>query len=97
MAPTHDTDVTDVPDPIGPPDATPAVEEKDVVRRFAERGEDALQRLADLPGGSRALRAVAELGRRVDEIARKARGIDALEQRVEALERELAELRRERA
>lgn len=66
----------------------------DVVRRFAERGEEALHRLADLPGGSQAMRTLSELGRRVDEASRKARGIDALEQRVADLERELAELRK---
>jgi hypothetical protein len=70
--------------------------DKDVVRRFAERGEEALHRLADLPGGAKALRAVGELGRRVDELGRKVRGVDELERRVEQLEREVAELRAER-
>lgn len=94
MAPTHDVEITDVPDPIGPPDlAGAAAEERDAVRRFAERGEEALNRLADLPGGSRALRAVSDLGRRVDELGRRARGIDALEERIAALECEVAELR----
>lgn len=75
------------------PAETGARAEEDVVRRFAERGEEALHRIADLPGGSRALKAVAELGRRVDELSRKARGVDELEARIDRLERELAELR----
>lgn len=99
MAPTHaasEPDASGVPDPIGPPDLAPAQEgreQHDVVRRFAERGEEALHRLADLPGGSRALKAVSELGRRVDELGRKVRGVDELERRLEQLEREVAELR----
>jgi phage shock protein A len=76
------------------PEAGPSADAHAVVRRFAARGEEALHRIADLPGGSQAMRTLAELGRRVDEASRKARGIDTLEQRVAELERELAELRK---
>lgn len=89
------------PEAAGAPDATAGDvtasehdgREHDVVRRFAERGEEALHRLADLPGGTRALKAVSELGRRVDELGRKVRGVDELEERIARLEREVAELR----
>lgn len=75
------------------PGETPA-EGRDIVRELAGKGEETLHRLADLPGGSRALKAIGDLTRRVDELGRKARGVERLEERVEALEREVAELRR---
>jgi hypothetical protein len=67
---------------------------QDVIGRLAGRGEDALQRLADLPGGAKALKAFNELRQRVDDLSRRMRGVDALEQRVAKLEKELAALRR---
>jgi len=68
--------------------------EKDLVTRLADAGEDALQRLTDLPGGQRALGAYNDLRARVDELGKKVRGIDALEARITKLERELAGLKR---
>ncbi len=68
--------------------------EKDFVTRLADAGEEALQRLADLPGGQKAVTAVHELRTRVDDLAKKVRGIDALEARVAKLEKELAALKR---
>lgn len=64
-----------------------ATGDKDTIARLADRGEDAIRRLADLPGGQRALKAFNELRDRVDELSRKVRGIDELEARLSALER----------
>ena len=55
--------------------------DKDVLSRLADRGEEALSKLADLPGGTKALKALNELRERVDELGKKVRGIDALEAR----------------
>jgi outer membrane murein-binding lipoprotein Lpp len=66
----------------------------DVIARLAGKGEQAVQRLSELPGGSRALRAFNDLKNRVDELSRKVRGIDALEQRVAKLEKDVAALKR---
>ena len=74
--------------------ATPETQTKDVITRLADRGEEAIQRLADLPGGKRALQAFNDLRTRVDELSKKVRGIDALEARVAKLEKELAALKR---
>jgi phage shock protein A len=74
--------------------ATPDTQQKDVVSRLADRGEEALQRLSELPGGKRALQAFNELRARVDEMSKKVRGIDELEARVAKLEKELAALKR---
>jgi hypothetical protein len=74
--------------------ATGKQREKDLVTRLADAGEDALQRLTDLPGGQRALGAFNDLRARVDELGKKVRGIDALEARITKLERELASLKK---
>ena len=68
--------------------------DKDFVTRLADAGEEALQRLADLPGGQKALTAVNDLRTRVDDLGKKVRGIDALEERVAKLEKEVAALKK---
>ncbi len=69
-------------------------EDKDVIAKLADRGEQTIAKLAELPGGTRALKAFNELRARVDELARKVRGVDELEHRVAKLEKELAALKR---
>ena len=69
-------------------------EEKDMIARLADRGEQTIHRLADLPGGQKALKAVNDLKERVDEIGKKVRGIDELERRIAKLEKEVATLKR---
>jgi hypothetical protein len=76
--------------------AKSAREEKDFVGRLADAGEEALHRLAELPGGHRAVGALNDLRSGMDELSKKVRGIDALERRIAKLERELAELKRTR-
>ena len=72
----------------------PRQDDRDALARLASRGEATLQRLADLPGGTKALQAFNDLRTRVDELSKKVRGIDALEARVAKLEKELAALKR---
>jgi uncharacterized protein YceH (UPF0502 family) len=72
-------------------------DDKDFVTRLADAGEEALQRIAELPGGQKALGAYNDLRNRVDELAKKVRGIDALEERVVKLEKEVAALRKAKA
>jgi outer membrane murein-binding lipoprotein Lpp len=71
--------------------------EKDLVARLADKGEEALQRLAELPGGQKAMTAVNDLRGRVDELAKKVRGLDGLEARVAKLEKELSALKKAKA
>jgi uncharacterized small protein (DUF1192 family) len=75
-------------------DETKSTTNDDVIARLASKGEQAIQRLADLPGGTRALQAYNDLKARVDDLSKKVRGIDELEQRVAKLEKELAALKR---
>ena len=74
--------------------ATKEKNTQDVIGRLAGRGEDALNRLAELPGGTKALKAFNDLRQRVDELSRKVRGVDELERRVAKLEKELSALKR---
>jgi phage shock protein A len=61
--------------------------------RLTGAGEEALQRIADLPGGQRALGAFNDLRTRVDDLTKKVRGIEELETRVAKLEKQVAELK----
>ena len=69
-------------------------DDRDLVTRLADAGEEALQRLAELPGGQRAVGAINDLRSRVDELAKKVRGIDEMDERVTKLEREVAALKK---
>ncbi len=62
---------------------------QDMISRLAQSGEEALQRLAELPGGSRFLEAANSLRNQVDELAKRVRSLDPLERRVAELERRL--------
>lgn len=68
--------------------------EKDLVGRLADAGEEALQRLAELPGGQRAVGAFNDLRNRVDDLGKRVRGVEKLEERVSKLEKEVAALRK---
>ena len=69
-------------------------DDRDVIARLAGRGEQTIAKLADLPGGTKALKAVNDLRERVDELGKKVRGIDEIEKRLAKVERELATLNR---
>ncbi len=66
--------------------------QKDLITRLTEAGEEALDRLQEMPGGQRVLEATHGLRERVDEVAKRLRSLDPLEKRVTALERRLDEL-----
>jgi len=68
--------------------------EKDLITRLADAGEDAIQRLGDLPGGKTLVDAATTFRARVDDLAVRIRAIDPLEKRVTALEKRLAALER---
>ena len=70
-----------------------ATREKHLVSRLTDAGEEALQRIAELPGGQRALGALNDMRSRVDDMAKKVRGIDALEARIAKLEKQVADLK----
>ena len=65
---------------------------QDLLNRLAGLSEDAIQRLAEVPGADRAVTAMNSLRERTDELQRRVRGLEGLEQRIEVLEREVEKL-----
>ena len=64
----------------------------DVIGRLAEKGEQAMQRLAELPGGTKALQKLNDLRARVDDLSKRVRGLEAMEKRLAAVESRVAKL-----
>ncbi len=69
-------------------------EDKDVIARLADAGEDVVKRLGEMPGGQRLIDAAQGLRERLDEVQRRLRSLDPLEKRVTELEKRLASLER---
>jgi hypothetical protein len=67
-------------------------QQKNLVSRLADAGEEAIQRLADAPGADRVMGAMTSMRERMDDMQKKLRGMDALEKRVVTLERRLDKL-----
>jgi uncharacterized protein involved in exopolysaccharide biosynthesis len=65
---------------------------QDLLSRMADLGEEALQRLPNVPGGNRLMDVVNQSRTRLDDVQKRLRGLDVLEQRVDKLERRLAKL-----
>ena len=71
--------------------------QQDLVSRLAGAGEEAMQRLGDLPGGKAILDTAQSFRERLDELAARIRAIDPLEKRVAQLEHRLAALEKKPA
>src|SRR5262249_33923351 len=67
-------------------------QDKDVIGRLADKGEEALNKLGDLPGGKSLLKAVGDIRTRLDDTTMKLRKLDPLERRVSSIEKRLAAL-----
>ncbi len=65
---------------------------QDLLSRLADRGEEVIGKLGDMPGAQRLLESATVLKDRADELQKRVRGLDALEQRVAALERKLDQI-----
>ena len=70
--------------------------QQDLVSRLTGAGEEAMQRLGDLPGGKALLDTAQSFRERLDELATRIRAIDPLEKRVTELERRLASLEKKK-
>jgi hypothetical protein len=71
-------------------------QDKDVISRIADSGEDALRRLVDLPRRI-VVQAVDDVDERLHDLAAKVREIDPLYGRVAAIERRLDALEKKQA
>jgi hypothetical protein len=69
---------------------------QDLLSKLADRGEDVVGKITDMPAAQRLLDAGVQLKDRVDELQKRVRGLDALERRVAALEKKVDELSRSR-
>ena len=67
-------------------------QEKDVLSRLADAGEEALQRLGELPGGKAMLKTMNDVRNRLDDVTARLRKLDPLERRVSAIEKRLDSL-----
>ena len=65
-------------------------QQRDIFSRVQDLGSEALQKLADVPGGSKLVDMANETRTRLDDMQKRLRGLDELEKRVARLERELA-------
>ena len=66
--------------------------QKDLLQKLADRGEEAISKLADVPAADKVVGAVTGMGKRVDEMQKRVRGLESIEKRVAALERRVDKL-----
>ncbi len=64
----------------------------DLLTRLVDAGEEAIQRLADVPGGDRVVGTVNAMRDRVEELQKRVRGLEDLDRRLAALEKKVDKL-----
>jgi hypothetical protein len=69
-----------------------AERKQDLVSKLADRGEQLVGRIGDLPGAKTLVDQVAASAKRLDDVQRRLRSLDPLEKRVTAIERRLDKL-----
>lgn len=67
-------------------------EQRNIVDRLADLGEEAIQRIGNAPGGDRVLAAMAGTRDRLDDLQKRVRGLEELDKRVASIERRLDKL-----
>ena len=66
--------------------------QKDLLSRLADRGENVIGQITDLPGAHAVTEAFGNVKDRLDDLTKRVRGIEGLDKRVADLERRLDEL-----
>ena len=69
-----------------------AKEQKDLLTRLADAGEDALHRVSDAPGMDRVTNFAKSTRKQLDELTKRVQGIKELETRIAKLEKQVASL-----
>jgi hypothetical protein len=67
-------------------------DQKDLLARLADAGEEALRRFAEAPGMERATAYAKSSRKQLDELTKRVQGISALEDRIARLEQQVAAL-----
>ncbi|MGD0167554.1 MAG: hypothetical protein ABSC51_09760 [Gaiellaceae bacterium] len=67
----------------------------EIVSKLADRGEEALQKIAGTQAAQKLLDALTGLRTRIDELQRRVSGVEALEKRVADLEKRVKALSKE--
>ncbi len=65
---------------------------RDLLGRLTDLSEDAIQRLADAPGGDRVFKALTSVRDQLSELQKRVRGLEELERRLTALEKRVDKL-----
>jgi uncharacterized protein YoxC len=66
--------------------------QQDFMSRLADRGEQVVGRITDLPGAKQLAEAMTALTKTVDDVQKRLRSLDPLEKRVTELEKRVAKL-----
>jgi hypothetical protein len=66
--------------------------QKDLLHKLADKGEEAISKLADVPAADKVVSAVSGMGKRLDDMQKRIRGLESIEKRVAALERRVDKL-----
>jgi hypothetical protein len=64
----------------------------DLLSRLADRGEQVVGRITDLPGAKQLVDRVAALAKGLDDVQKQLRGLDRLEKRMTQIEKRLDKL-----
>ena len=67
-------------------------QQEDFLARFRDLSAEALNRLSEVPGGSKLMEMANDTRTRLDEMQKKVRGLEQLEKRVAKLEKQVASL-----
>jgi hypothetical protein len=66
--------------------------QKDLLHKLADKGEEAMSKLADVPAADKVMSAASGMGKRLDDMQKRIRGLESIEKRVAALERRVDKL-----
>ncbi len=83
---------TEPTEPTEPAEPAGKKNQKDLLARLADAGEEALRRFADAPGMERATAYAKTTRKQLDELTKRVQGISALEERIAKLEKQVASL-----
>ena len=67
----------------------PAMAQRDLISRLADRGEEVLAKFAETPGATRVLELLNSTRERLDDLQKRVIGLENLERRLDDVERRL--------